>query len=287
MMAKRLIRFFRSALLVFVLLFSLGNLFFSPAFAYSGPPLIYDEAGLLSYSDRQELTSAAEELSDRYQCAVSAVFVKQLNGYSRIQDFADDFYDSNGYGYGATHDGIILVVSMGEREFHLSTAGKAIDIFTDYGLEQTENAFVTRLSAGDYSGAVEKYLSKCEELLRHYAQTGSAVDSYSTGSGTGAARGFSLPGLLASLGFGALLGGTPLRKQKKSLETVRSKANASDYRVGTLSLSVSRDRFINRNITRVPRPKDTGRGSGGHSGGGSSIHFSSSGVSHGGRSGHF
>lgn len=256
-------------------------------FAYSGPPLIYDEPGLLTSSEKSELTGLAEELSDRYHCAVAAVFVNSLNSYRQIQDFADDFYDSNGYGYGSSHDGIMLVVSMAERKTHLTTTGKAIDIFTDYGLEKVEKSFLTKLSPGDYAYAVKSFLSSSEELLKQYSDTGIPYDISGSGANSySQKKGFSLVGIIGSLFGGFALGGAPLRKQKKEMTSVQVKANASDYKTGSLRLSVRNDRFITKNITRVPRPRDNNRGSGGFSGR-SSIHFSSSGSSHGGRSGSF
>lgn len=270
--------------LLLVFLFSL--VFSASASAYAGPPLVYDEPGLLTSSEKAELTEIAEELSDRFDCTVAAVFVNSLNRYLQIQDFADDFYDSNGYGFGSSHDGIMLVVSMAERKTHLTTTGKAIDIFTDYGLEKVERSFLTKLSAGDYSEAVKSYLSSCEGLLRQFEETGVPYDVQGSPSSQ-QQRGFSLAAILGSLGGGFALGGAPLRKQKKSMESVKAKANAADYKTGALRLSVRNDRFITRNVNRVPRPKDNDRGSGGFSGGGSSVHFSSSGTSHGGRSGSF
>ena len=254
-----------------------------PAFAYDGPPLIYDEPGLLSSTEKYSLTSAAETISDQYDCSVAAIFVNSINGYRDIMDFADDFYDSNGYGANASKDGIMLVVSMQERRTRLVTGGKGIDIFTDYGLELVENSFLTRLSAGDYSGAVEKYISKCGELMQYYKENGSPVDNV---PGSSSQSSFSPVGLAAAFGVGALTGGLPLSRQKKSLKSVQSKANAADYKTGKLRLTINSDRFINRNVTRVRRSQDN-QGRGGSGFGGSSVHFSSSGVSHGGRSGSF
>ncbi|MDO5444559.1 MAG: TPM domain-containing protein [Eubacteriales bacterium] len=274
-------------ILSIVFLFVFSFILSLQAFAYSGPPLVYDEPGLLSSSEKSELTRMAEELSDRYSCTVAAIFVKSLNSYRQIQDFADDFYDSNGYGYGSSHDGIMLVVSMTERKTHLTTTGKAIDIFTDYGLEKVEKSFLTKLSAGDYANAVKSFLSSCEGLLKQYSETGVPYDIHSGSGSYQQNKGFSLAGIIGSLCGGFALGGAPLRKQKKEMTTVQAKANASDYKTGSLRLSVRNDRFITKNVTRVPRPRDNDRGSGGFSGGGSSIHVSSSGFSHGGRSGSF
>jgi len=47
------------------------------------------------------------------------------------RDFADDFYDYNGYGIGTRKSGLLMLVNMQNREIWISTCGDAIDIFTD------------------------------------------------------------------------------------------------------------------------------------------------------------
>lgn len=36
-------------------------------------------------------------------------------------EYTDDYYDSNGYGYGKNHDGCVLVINMKSRDWWLST----------------------------------------------------------------------------------------------------------------------------------------------------------------------
>lgn len=263
------------------------------AYAYSGPPLVYDEAALLSADEQAELSAAAEELSDRYACTVSAVIVNSLNGYKTVESFTDDFYDSNDYGYGDTEDGIMFLISLEGRDFHFSTAGEGQYIFTDYGLRKIRENVLPDLKAGDYAGAFRKYLNTCGQFLEYQKMNGRPYDNYqdpnTSHSGNGAqSRGFSAGGAAASLLAGLGLGGLPLRKQKKELETVRAKRDAADYVSGGLKLTRSSDRFINRNVVRVPVPRDNDSHRDGFSGGGgSTIHVSSSGSSHGGLSGKF
>ena len=86
-------------------------------------------------------------------------------------------------------------------------------------------------------------------------------------------------------GLGLLLAGLPLRKKKKEMQTVNYKADASDYILSnSFRLNYRNDSFINKTMSRVPIPKATSsspRGGPGM-GGGSSVHFSSSGHMHGG-----
>ena len=42
-------------------------------------------------------------------------------GGKTAEAYADDYYDYNGYGYGENDDGLLLLVSMGEREWAITT----------------------------------------------------------------------------------------------------------------------------------------------------------------------
>ena len=85
-------------------------------------PLVVDNAGLLSPDELDALEAKAERISETYRSDVAIVTVNSLGGKD-IADFADDFYDYNGYGYGSTTDGVMLLVDMGSRNMHIVTTG--------------------------------------------------------------------------------------------------------------------------------------------------------------------
>lgn len=268
-----------SAVLILFLLFF--PLFRSSALAYTGPALIVDDAGLLTNEEINELEKLAEEISDRHACSVSVVFVKSMGTARSIQDFTDDFFDQYSYGYNDTEDGIMLLISMAEREFHMSTCGNGITTFTDAGLEYLEDEFVSKLSNGDYAGATKRFLNACDRFLTQ-AENSSPYDV-----GNLPAKKVSPVQIGIALVGGFLLGGLPIIGQKKALKSVKPQTGASAYaQGGGIQLSARDDHFVTRSLNKVPIPKDTGSRSGGSSGG-SSTHFSSGGFSHGGRSGKF
>ena len=49
--------------------------------------------------------------------------------------YADDLYDYCQYGYGPDMDGVLLLVSVGDRKWHISTCGYGITAFTDAGIQ--------------------------------------------------------------------------------------------------------------------------------------------------------
>ena len=90
-----------------------------------------------------------DEISVRQAFDVVVVTVNST-GQKTPQEFADDFYDAYGYGYGPEKDGVLLLVNMGEREWHISTTGYGITALTDAGIEAISEQCLPYLSDGDY-----------------------------------------------------------------------------------------------------------------------------------------
>ena len=246
---------------------------------------VVDRAGVLDAETLKKLNSMADTVSNSYQCDVAVVFVDSLGG-QYIVDYADDFYDFNGYGYGMGDDGILLLVSVGDREYAETTYGYAVTAFTDYGLNNyLEPRFVSFLGSEDWAGAAQSFITGAGELLRR-ARDGEPYDNYGTAPqapqpSTGQKVGFAAV-ISAVIGF--FSGGIPTGSMKRSMKSVEKNYGAANYARGGLNLRRNEDRFLYANVHKTPIPRDTGHRS---SGGGSSVHFSSSGRSHGGSHGKF
>ncbi len=243
-------------------------------------PLLVDDADLLSTSEEEELLGKLTEISERQNLDVVVVTNNDLGGKTATE-YADDFFDYNGYGYGSDHDGILFLVSMDDRSWALSTTGYGIEVFTDAGQEYMTDRIVPYLSEGNYIDAFLTYADLCDQFIEQ-ART---AEPYDVGNmPKGKVPWFLLP-VNALLGF---LGMLPIANHKKNkLKTVYKAQSAKAYLVPkSLKFSRETDQFIGKHVTHVPHV-DPDRDGGGHSGGGSSVHFGSSGVSHGGSSGHF
>ena len=263
-------------LLIAVLLLS----FTLSSSAANRAPLIVDRAGVLSESERTALMNSAEAVSSQYACDVAVVFLRGLGSSSSIMNYTDDFFDYNGYGYGAGKDGVMLLVDVQGREYWISTSGFGIDAFTDAGQLYLKDLFVKYLSSGDWAGAAEAFISGSGRFLKQ-ARNGQPYDI-----GNMPKNGLNLYALLVDAVAGLLLGGLPLIKAKKEMETVKPKRDAGDYIRGMApQLTHKNDSFLGSSVARVPIPRGNDRSDSG--GGGSSIHISSSGSTHGGSGGHF
>lgn len=128
------------------------------------PPRLVDDAGLLSVSEKRTLTAKLGEISSRQKLDVVIVTQNGLGGKS-IRDFADDYFDYNGYGYGKGKDGILLLVDMDSRNYWISTCGYAIKVFTDAGIDYIGDCFKDDLSAKNYFDAFDTFADKCDEFI--------------------------------------------------------------------------------------------------------------------------
>ena len=85
--------------------------------------------GILSGDEAEELNEKLDEISHDQEFDVTAALVNSLGG-SSVQDYADDLYDMCDFGYGADRDGVLLLVSLEDHDWYISTSG--------YGIWQTE-----------------------------------------------------------------------------------------------------------------------------------------------------
>lgn len=237
-------------------------------------PRLVDHADILTDSEEETLNETLDKISEKQKCDVAVVTVNSLDGKT-VEAYADDFYDYNGYGYGDDRSGILLLVAMDDREWHMTTTGYGITAFTDAGLSYMEDQFVSYLSDGKYMDAFSKYASLCDDFLTQ-AKKGEPYDTGNLPKGK-----VSPLWILGDLLIGCAIALIMALVKKSKLKSVKSQVEATAYeKKGSLHLTEKADHFVNRVVTTRKIEHKT-------EGGGSSTHTSSSGSSHGGRSGKF
>ncbi len=238
---------------------------------------VHDYEGLLTEDELLILSEKLDTISETYQCDVVIVTDSDLGGKTPTQ-YADDFYDYNGFGYGISRDGILLFVSLAERQWATSTCGEAIDIFTDSDLYYIEDEFTPYLSSGDFYTAFNTFADLCEEELEYHSVYG-VDDYYGGGYDNHRSFQFSIKYLFIGTIIGVVIAFIVVLIMKGQLKSVRYQSAAQNYmRNGSLNITERRDIFLYSTVSKRAKPKDSG---------GSSTHRSSSGSSHGGHSGGF
>lgn len=242
-----------------------------PAFAADGISRLVDEADLLTDSEEAALSRKLDEISLRQNMDIVIVTVFSTEERTATE-YADDTYDYSGYG----DDGILLLISLYEREWAVSTSGYGITAFTDAGLDYLADKIADSMSAGEWNDAFHSFAGLCDEFITQ-ARTGAPYDI-----GNLPKKPFNhlLTGLV-SLGIGLVIAFFRMNGWKNQLYTVRANEEAADYvKGGSLKLTEQKDLFLYRRVERRERAQSS-------SGGGSSTHTSSSGNTHGCASGRF
>lgn len=247
-----------------------------PSFAAGNMPRLVDNGNLLEENEESTLLAKLDEVSERQKLDIVVVTVNSLDGKTPME-YADDFYDYNGYGFTAEKDGVLLLVSMEDRDWYISTSGYGITAVTDAGREYMSEKFVGELSDGNYVKAFTIFAGQCDDFITQ-ARTGKAYDKGNLPRGPFPV----LNNLLIALviGFAASFITTGIMRAK--LKTVRFQPAAGGYiKENSLNVTESRDLFLYTRLDRRKKPKENS------SSGGSRTHTSSSGARHGGGGGKF
>lgn len=249
-----------------------------PIFAAGELSRLIDEADLLSDDEEVDLLNKLDEISERQQVDIVVVTTSSLDGASPME-YADDFFDYNGYGYGEERDGILILISTEERDWYISTSGYGITAVTDAGLEYMSEQFLPYLSDDDYATAFTVFAELCDDYITQ-ARTGEAYDVGNLKKGF-----FGIFQIPFAFFIAFIISLIETEGMRLKLGSVHSQPAADDYiKRDSIQVTKTNDLFLYRHVDRRKKPK---RQSSGRAGGGSTTHRSSSGRRHGGRGGRF
>lgn len=137
---------------------------------------VTDEVGMLTEQERVALNNQAESVSMQYNCGV---YVYIIDDYTHIgenvTDAAQNLYSIAQLGWGSDASGVLLFLSMAERDYTLLAKGYGNEAFTDYGKEVLSGEFLGDFSSNAWNSGLSHYISYSEEMLS-LAQAGTPVD---------------------------------------------------------------------------------------------------------------
>ena len=220
-------------------------------------PLVVDNADLLTDEQEKEFNEKFISFTEKYEMEIAFVTVTSLDGKT-AQQFADDFYDENGYGYGENDDGLLLLYLPGEagqRELYLTTHGEAIYELSDDMIGTILLEMKDDIINGNYSSALDSYISSVTEYIK---------------------PGVSIMWLFIFVIVAIILVMMVLNIVASANNSVCKQTDAKVYvRSGSLVLAGRNDVFKGSYVNREEKVQE-------NSNSGSSIHTSSSGRTHGG-----
>ena len=239
---------------------------------------VVDNADLLTQTEENELSEKLQDISDELQFDVVVVTTNSI-GSKTATEYADDYFDYNGYGRGSNNDGALFLVGLGDRKWAISTSGYGIEAIVDSALDDMEEEIVPYLKSGDYDGAFNEFADLTYDIVND-AKNGKSY-SNSTTSTTKNHKNIGT-NLIVAFSIGAGISLIIILVYRSKLKPVKFQKEAKEYIVpGSFNLRRSNDVFLYFNITKVPIPKNNDSDDSG------SFHSSSSGSSHGGSSGSF
>ncbi len=231
----------------------------------SGMVHVTDDARVLTTSERASLTEMASKL---YQDTGFDVILHTTNNsqgktpFNYSMDYYHAFRDAKKYPNGA-----LFSILFDTRDFYEAARGTGISLLSQQGENNLGSIVQSKLSDGDYYGAMANYLRYVRRTLIPPTPMERAIE---------------LSPFL--LGGGLLLGLIYALVLKSQMKTPKFKYDAQSYMVpNSLNLSDSREIFLYQTVTRTKIESSSGSG---RSGGGFSS-GSRGGTSYGGRGGKF
>ncbi len=267
----------RTLLLTFLLMFVFASVSVCAAQEDAGGQTVYDDAGLLTQGERDDLTEQIASFTDVSGWNVFAVTTSDTGGKSTMA-FADDFFDEHSPDQ---EDGVAVVIDMDNRQIYISTCGIAIRYLTDERIDRILDDAYGDISDGEYKACLATML----DGVKRYYEDGIPNGQYNYDTETGKVsryRSITLIEFLVALALGIVCS-VIVWLSVVGKYRLKSPTFHYDFRGnGRLDLRVREDRFVNQTLTHRRIPKETSGGGGHSSAGRSSTHTSSSGRSHGG-----
>lgn len=249
---KRLISIMVAALLLALLIIPASA-------AESLESCIYDTEGLLTDEEYWTLEDYAQEISEQRQCAVYFVTVDDFRSYGDgdIFNVARQIFLDNDFGMGESRDGVMLILSMAERDYCLLAHGFGDTALTDYGKDYISEEFLDNFADNDWYGGCLDYLACTDELLSQ-AREGNIYDRGSWIT-SGVLWLWSLVlGAVTALIVCLIQRGIMSRK-------VRMQSNAMEYLQGDVNITRKRDVYSHTTEIRHKIEKNNSGSSGDHS----------------------
>jgi uncharacterized protein len=256
------------------------NLFLSLLFVLSATLLfsqesaryrVVDNAGLLSPGNKGRLTAHLDYIAAAYNFDLVIVTANSIEG-AEPMNYADDYFDYNGYGLGGDRDGCLFLIFSGTRDYWISTSGRGINILNSYAFKKMASDAVKSLREDNYNEAFNSFQENWEKFLILDAQGRSYNFFYQWNTV------LVIIAWLISLAIGSIV----VLIWKKEMNTALLKTQADAYMIpGSLNFSAKTDTFLYSVVSKTERqPDDSSSGGGG-------IHTGSSGRSHGGGGGRY
>ena len=233
-----------------------------------GADRVIDEAEILTDSEEKELDAKIATIEQSHKVRILIGTMKSTDG-TPLGKIANNVVDQ----IPADNGAIVLLLSMKERDWYISTDNKMRARITDgKGVEYLSGEFLPDLKEGKYAAAFTTFAATTDEMLTYYEKEGEPYDP---------ANAFNLMAFGIALACALILGGIIYYMLCEYESNVRSATEADAYlNHDTFRLEQSEDNYLYTTVTHEAKEKK-------ESSSGSNVSTSSSDSSHGGGGGKF
>ncbi len=232
---------------------------------------VYDFADLFDDQEEKDLYDQINKFIKNTNMDLAVVTISYNNKHN-AGVYSDDFYDYNDFGIGDDNSGLLFLIDMDTREIYFTTTGDAISVYTDYRKNAILDKVFRYMSDEDYFEGTRVFIN----AILSYSSIESSEDTNYTIDNDGMI--VKDNSFIVGVFIFALIGTIVIILIMAYLNKTVHKANSSRSYLNNSTMRVNkvRDIFLGSHVSKVALPSDTG------SGGGSSTHSGSSGISHGG-----
>ena len=229
---------------------------------------VQDDAGLLAADEEEALETECRRLFQTYGTGVYIVTTPNFGG-GDIKDWQRRIFSQYDLGADSAGSGVMLAISMAERDWGLVGFGSAQEAFSTYARERLGSLILDDLSDGEFYEAFSGYLSIADDYLKAAENGKPYTEQHRYREGWRFPVIFGVSFLL-SLGISLAV----VMVWKKGMNTRVRQNGAMEYlKAGSFYLSNQSDLFLYHTVSRTKRPKNNS------SGGSGSMRSDSSGTS--------
>ena len=174
---------------------------------------------LSSENENMLLEKMAESVSKKYGVGIYIVTVEDYRDFHSegVYKATYTIYHECTMGEGPNHDGIMLLLSMDDRDWAMFCYGSRCEYaFNSYGQQKLEKVFLDNFGENDWYGGFEDYVKECSVYLEK-ASVGKPV------------RASLFYPLLIVIGLSLLAAAAVVAVIWQKMDTVSKKATANDY----------------------------------------------------------
>ena len=234
---------------------------------------ITDVAGLLTESEWETLERLARTLSEEYSFGVYAIAVDDYEDYAYgdVQDAAEALYHGYDLGVGPDRDGVLLLLSMYDRDYGLIANGDFGDYaFNEEGCEALTAFFLDDFADDDWYGGFSDYLTWCGNYLEA-AQNGEPFSADNPPMDAAGRMSAILIRVAVILLLPLIIAFIAIRILGSKIRSAAAATQAKRYIKGNLILTGQHDRYTHTTETRQKVTSESGNSK--SSGGGTSGKF--------------